>query len=101
MGKVHVVSRLLYRRAYYAEPLMEESVVKVFDDYQKVIDYICDAVKKDHKYLDNSQKDLTYWRKHKPNPDNFKEGFKIKSTEYSDIHYFEYTGYKFRSYDVE
>lgn len=101
MAKVYVVSKLLYRKAYYAEPFMEESIFKVFDDYHKVVDYICDAVRKDHRYLDNSNKDLTYWTKHEPNPDNFREGWNIKSTEYSDIHYYEYTSYRFKSYDVE
>lgn len=101
MTKVYVVSSRRYAKPYYAEPSTVELITKVFDDYHKVVDYICKAIKEDHKYLDKTKDDLTHWRKHEPNPDNFIEGYYIKSIEYSDVSYYESTCYKFRSYDVE
>lgn len=101
MVEVYIVSKRLYRKAYYAEPYAEESIVKVFNDYHKAVEYICDAVKKDHNYLDNSGKDLTHWNKYDAHPCYFREGYYIKSIAYSDIHYRENTSYRFRTYAVE
>ena len=52
MANVYVVSSRRYAKPYYAEPSTVELITKVFDDYHKVVDYICKAIKEDHKYLD-------------------------------------------------
>lgn len=101
MATIYIVSERLYKKSYYAEPFKAERTVKVFDDYHKVVNYICDAIRKDHKYLDETKGDLTNWRKYEPNPDEFVEGYYMKSIEYSSAEYYESTCYKYRSYDVE
>ena len=101
MEKVYLVYERLYRSAYYAEPYEEESVIKVFDDYHKTVSYICEVIKESHKELDESGDDLTHYRKHDPNPDEFVEGHYIKSLEYDGKSSYDYVSYKFVSYDVE
>lgn len=101
MAKVYIVSEQLYKRAYNAEPFRVEGIIKVFDDYHKVISYICDVIRKDHRRLDKSKDDLTHWHKYEPNPDEFLEGYFIPSVEYDNNTYYESTRYRFRYYDVE
>lgn len=101
MAKVYIVYERLYRKAYYAEPHEEERIVKVFDDYNKTVDYICDAINKFHKEIDESNGDLTHWHKYEPNPDRFMEGRLISSVEYTDKNYYDSLSYRFRSYEVE
>lgn len=101
MNKVYIVTARVYRRGYFAEPFKVEDVIKVFDDYHKVVEYICDTIKKEHKKLDDSRDDLTCWHKYEPHPDDFVEGHYISSIEYDTGTYYESMSYKFRSYDVE
>ena len=101
MNNVYVVSKRLFRKAYNAEPFTEEHIMKVFDDYHKVISYICDAIKGDRKKLDESYDDLANFHKYTPNPDSFEEGLFITSFDYSINEHYEKMSYRFRSYIVE
>jgi hypothetical protein len=78
-----------------------EQVMKVFDDYHKVINYICDAIKNDHEKLDDLGGDLTSVHKCVPYPDGFEEGYFIHSIDHATNTYFETLTYRFISYDVE
>ena len=101
MAKVYIVSEIDYKKAYYAEPFRKESIIKVFDDYHKVVGFICDTIKEDHKQIDESKIDPARWRKYEPDPDEFVEGVAIKSNVYDHCNYYKLVSYKFRSYEVE
>ena len=101
MGKVYVVFRKLFNKAYHAEPFESEEVAKVFDDYHKVVSYICDAIKEDHKRIDDRYDDLSNFHKYTLNPDNLVEGWYISSFDYSTDNHYNKVSYRFHSYDVE
>lgn len=101
MNQVYIVSERVYKKAHHIDPWYEETIVKVLDDYHKVVMYIYDLIKRDHAKLDLSGKDLTDWHKYEPNLDNFEDGIFIKSIERDTEHYYESKCYRFRAYDVE
>ena len=101
MRQVYVVSERTYKKAYHIDPEAVEGIIKVFDDYHKVVMYIRNRIREDHEWLDTSGKDLTRWHKCQSNPDRFEDGLFIKSIEYDTDNYYESKSYRFRSYDVE
>lgn len=101
MGNVYIVSKRLFKKAYNAEPFKVEYIAKVFDDYHKVVSYICDAIKEDHEKVDYMHDDPMNVHKYIPNPDGFEELIFITSYDYSNDHYYEKVNYVFRSHDVE
>ena len=101
MSKVYIVSARGYKKAYYAEPVSTEKILKVFDDYHKAIVYICDCIREDHKIVDNPNRTSTFWTKYEPKSDNFEEGMFIRSVAFDDNSSYEDRSYRFRVYDVE
>lgn len=100
MRNVYVVSERLIRKAYHAEQIELENIVKVFDDYHKAINYICDTIRSDHNRI-SDRDDQTGFYRYVPNPDSFVEGWYIYSFVYEIEKYYESKSYKFRSYRVE
>jgi hypothetical protein len=100
MSKVYVVSRRLYKRAYYAEPFSSESIVKIFSDYQKAVNYICESFERDHEIITNHN-DTKYVTTYDPNFDNCLDGYYLKSVSYDNCDYHESICYKLTAYDVE
>jgi len=101
MHKVYVVSKRLFRKAYNAEPFTEEHIMKVFDDYHKVVSYICGAIKGDLKKLYDLHGNSADVHVYTLNPDGFEEGLFINGFDYSTNDYYEKMSYRYKSYDVE
>ena len=101
MNYVYVVTERTYKRAYHAEPLCLERVIKVYGDYHSTVVGIRDLIIEDHARLDKSGKGLTYYKKYEPNLDEFTEGDLIDSFDYSSDTYVMLKSYRFKSYDVE
>lgn len=101
MDKVYIVSKRIIKQYANSEPWREETVLKVFRSYDKVVKYIYESIKIDHECLDREHHDTTNFIKHNPDDNAFKRDWYIYSITHDDGVYHETVAYKFVSYDVE